>query len=70
MEAAGLRGEECHATENLSAQTKQIGRAKAKNSQDTRGMRAEMSPSKLKPDLREDEPRLPAAVLVPAPVKG
>lgn len=31
---------------------------------------AEMSPSKLKPDLREDEPRLPAAVFIPAPVKG
>ncbi|EDL95665.1 rCG57886 [Rattus norvegicus] len=25
---------------------------------------------KLKPDLQEDELRLPAAVLVPAPVKG
>lgn len=39
MEAAGLRGEECRATENLSAQTKQIARVKAKNSQDTRGRR-------------------------------
>lgn len=30
MEAEGLRGEECHATENFGAQTKQVGRVKAK----------------------------------------